>query len=330
LVTTLRNYWHAVATTDEVTNQLAAVRLLDEKVVLFRTESGIIALKDLCIHRGTALSLGWVDDGTITCAYHGWQYDSTGQVINMPSLVEGSAIPTKARTTAYRAQEAYGLVWVCLDDPIAPIPPFPEGLWDPDRYRTMLVYDDIWSTSAGRAVENFLDVSHFAWVHDGLLGTRDNTVTPQYDVESDESSFRYTIWPPMPTDHDEATDKGAGVHSYYSYELHVPFTSHIEGGWGGRPGELDWISLVVCPISSDRTRVFVWRARNHSFGDSDKEIADCQRFVLAQDKAIVESQRPEEIPLDLRDELHLKVPDAGTMTYRRLLRTIDHAGSYLP
>lgn len=326
----LRNYWHPVARAEDVSDRPVSVQLLDVQLVLFRTGSGVCALGDLCIHRGTALSLGWVEDGTITCAYHGWQYDQAGRCVRIPSLPEGSPIPRKARTPAFRAAEAHGLVWVCLDDPVSAIPPFPDGLWDEDRYRTILVYDGTWATSAGRAIENFLDVSHFAWVHDGLLGTRDNTVTPRHEVEVDGSDIRYTIWPPLPTDLQGATDKGAGNHSYYAYLLHLPFTAHIEGGWDHRPGEHDYISMVASPISSNRTRVFCWRARDHSFDESDQELTDFQRLVLLQDRAIVESQRPEEIPLDLRDELHLKVPDAGALSYRRLLRSLDHTGSYLP
>ena len=315
---------------DEVSDQPFPVRLLDEAVVLFRTDAGITALQDLCIHRGTALSLGWVEGSRITCAYHGWQYDTSGRCVRMPSLPEGSAIPPKARTTSYQAVEAYGLVWVCLDEPVAPVPPFPDGLWDPERYRTHLVYDGVWATSAGRAVENFLDVSHFAWVHEGLLGTRDNTVTPRHDVKAGGSAMEYTVRYPLPSDLDGASDQGASNHSYYTYTLHLPFVSHIEGGWDHRPGEYDYISMANSPISSNKTRLFIWRARNHSFDESDEEIGEFQRFVLAQDQAIVESQRPEEIPLDLRDELHLKVPDAGAMSYRRLLRSLDHEGSYLP
>ena len=331
MVATLRNYWHAVAKAGDVSDRPTSVQLLDERVVLFRTDSaGISALKDLCIHRGTALSLGWVENGNITCAYHGWQYDSAGRCVRIPSLPEGSPIPPKARTSVYHATEAYGLVWVCLDDPVTAIPPFPDGLWDPGRYRTILVYDGSWSTSAGRAIENFLDVSHFAWVHEGLLGTRDNTVTPRHTVTKGVESITYTIWPPLPTDLEDASDKGAGNHSYYAYTLHLPFTAHIEGGWAHRPGDFDYISMVASPISSDRTRVFVWRARNHSFDEGDDDVAEFQRFVLMQDKAIVESQRPEEIPLDLRDELHLKVPDAAAMSYRRLLASLDHVASYMP
>lgn len=326
----LRNYWHPVAKADDISARPTPVQLLDERVVLFRTDSGISALKDLCIHRGTALSLGWVEDGKITCGYHGWQYDPSGRCVRIPSLPEGSAIPPKARTRAFRAVEAHGLVWVCLDEPVSDVPPFPEGLWDEERYRTILVYEGAWSTSAGRAIENFLDVSHFAWVHEGLLGTRDNTVTPRYEVDVDGSDLKYTIWPPLPTDLGEAEDQGAGNHSYYAYTLHLPFTAHIEGGWDHRPDDLDYITMIASPVSSKATRVFVWRARNHSLDESDEELIEFQTFLLGQDQAIVESQRPEEIPLDLRDEIHLKVPDAGAIFYRRLLRSLDHEGSYMP
>jgi hypothetical protein len=40
---------------------------------------------------------------------------------------------------------------------------------------------------------------------------------------------------------------------------------------------------------------------------------------MEQDRAVVESQRPEQLPVDLREELHIKVPDAASILYRRLL-----------
>jgi phenylpropionate dioxygenase-like ring-hydroxylating dioxygenase large terminal subunit len=123
--TTLANYWHPIAHSDDVTEQPTRFELLGEKICAFRTDAGVSAFKDLCIHRGTALSLGWVTDGRITCAYHGWQYDAAGKCVKIPSLPEGSTIPRKARAIAYRAEERYGLVWVAMDEPIAPIPAFP-------------------------------------------------------------------------------------------------------------------------------------------------------------------------------------------------------------
>jgi len=48
-----------------------------------------------------------------------------------------------------------------------------------------------------------------------------------------------------------------------------------------------------------------------------------------QDRVIVERQRPEELPLDLSEELHLKGPDAGTLQYRRMLAQIGLSGPEL-
>jgi Vanillate O-demethylase oxygenase C-terminal domain len=41
--------------------------------------------------------------------------------------------------------------------------------------------------------------------------------------------------------------------------------------------------------------------------------------IFGQDQRIVESQRPEQVPFDLADELHLKF-DAVAVAYRRAMR----------
>lgn len=67
----LTHYWHPVAWSRDVAEKLLAVKLLDHPVVLWRSESGVVAFHDLCIYRGTPLSLGWCENGRIVCAYHG-------------------------------------------------------------------------------------------------------------------------------------------------------------------------------------------------------------------------------------------------------------------
>src|SRR5690349_4534169 len=94
---TLRSHWHPIATVEELTEQPRRVTLLGEHLALYRAERGPVVLKDLCIHRGAALSLGWVANGEITCAYHGWRYDRTGACVHIPSLPEGQPIPKRAR-----------------------------------------------------------------------------------------------------------------------------------------------------------------------------------------------------------------------------------------
>ncbi|MDG6938676.1 MAG: Rieske 2Fe-2S domain-containing protein, partial [Nitrososphaerota archaeon] len=36
--------------------------------------------QDLCIHRGTKLSLGHLNGGLLECAYHGWTFSNTGDL----------------------------------------------------------------------------------------------------------------------------------------------------------------------------------------------------------------------------------------------------------
>ncbi|MGB0385050.1 MAG: Rieske 2Fe-2S domain-containing protein [Ardenticatenaceae bacterium] len=66
--------WHPVAYSSEVTDKPYGSKLLNEHLVIWRTSNGQPhAMKDVCIHRGTALSLGSVVDECIMCPYHGWR-----------------------------------------------------------------------------------------------------------------------------------------------------------------------------------------------------------------------------------------------------------------
>jgi phenylpropionate dioxygenase-like ring-hydroxylating dioxygenase large terminal subunit len=64
----LAHYWHLVAWSRDLADKPLAVKLLDHPVVVWRSESGVAAFHDLCIHRGTPLSLGWTENGRIVCA----------------------------------------------------------------------------------------------------------------------------------------------------------------------------------------------------------------------------------------------------------------------
>ena len=135
----LGRYWHPVALSDEVQGQPVGRTLLDEQLVLFRADGRVAALHDLCVHRGTPLSLGSLHGSNIVCAYHGWTYNGEGVCVRIPSVPPDRAIPEKARVASYRAAERYGLVWVCLDEASSSIPEFPE--LEDDTQRCALLDD---------------------------------------------------------------------------------------------------------------------------------------------------------------------------------------------
>lgn len=62
-------------------------------------------------------------------------------------------------------------------------------------------------------------------------------------------------------------------------------------------------------------------ALNYGEDIPDAELIAFQDHVVEQDRTIVESQRPELLPLDLQSELHLR-SDRMSIAYRKWLKEI--------
>jgi vanillate O-demethylase monooxygenase subunit len=314
----LRQYWHPVAASAEVRDKPVGVTLLEEPIVLYRAQGRLVALKDLCIHRGTPLSRGWLDDGLLVCAYHGWSYAADGACVRIPALDPGQPIPRKARVAAYRTAERYGLVWLCLDEPRAPIPEFPE-LEDP-AFRTFSQYPDgdpggLWTTSAARMIENFIDSSHFAWVHTDLFGLRDRPRVPGFEVKRVGRELTWEVDLPVPSG-----DVMWGV-ATHRYRFVFPFNAQLTRVMP--EGKRLVVSLAVTPISAKRIRRHVFVSRDYALDKPDEDVRAAIRPATEQDRAVVESQRPEELPVDLAEELHIKGPDTPSVEFRRMLAELD-------
>src|ERR1700677_2638835 len=112
----LAPYWYPVAFSHEVTNKPHAIRILDERVVIYRLPDGSVSdARDICYHRGVLLSLGHVEGDEIICKYHGLRYDREGRCVCISAHPNGPISP-RLRLDMYQAQERYGLVWVRLMD----------------------------------------------------------------------------------------------------------------------------------------------------------------------------------------------------------------------
>lgn len=318
----LRHYWYPVAASKELGEKPLGVHLLGEKLVLFRAQGRVVGFKDLCVHRGTPLSHGWVEDGTIVCAYHGWAYAPEGACVRIPTLDPSQSIPRKARATVYRTQERYGLIWACLDDPHAPLPEFAE-LEDPTLH-TFPLYSGptdlgaIWQTSAARMIENFIDSSHFAWIHPGTFGRRDMPEIPSFDMERRDNELRWELDLPVPSG-----EMMWGV-ARHRYRMVFPFNAQLIRVMP--EGKQLVVSLAVTPIASKQIRRHVFVSRDFTLEMPDAEFRARIWPVTEQDRAVVESQRPEELPVDLAEEMHIKGPDAPSVEYRRMLAAIGLKG----
>ncbi len=317
----LRDCWHPVAySRDLQPGAPLAVDLLSEPVVIWRDSSGLAhALRDVCIHRGTALSLGWVQGDEIVCAYHGWRYAAGGACTAIPQLADPTRVPAKARVAAFRCVERYEMIWVALDEPRWPLPDVPE--LDHEEWKLVVTGPFSWHCDASRQIENFTDFGHFPWVHPGLLGDPERPVVPDHEVLIDDHVLRYRIVRPEAPNSEDfpifANAEAVAPERRSHYELHLPYTLVLRIGWGGREG---MIYFFACqPRAGDRTTGYLVIARNYDLDQPDSVLQEFEDVIFDQDKRIVESQRPERVPFDLADELHLRF-DAVAVAYRRAMR----------
>ena len=309
----LLNDWHAVLPVADLDagGDVVGARLLGEDLVIWRSGDSVQAWKDLCVHRGTRLSLGkTLADDTLQCPYHGWTYDSSGSCVNIPAHPEQTP-PTKARAIAYRAEVAYDMVWVCLGQPAHDIPVFDE--WDDPAYRKILCGAYEFQAAGPRMVENFLDVAHFPFVHQDILGTQERPEIPDYDVITDDNGITASdirIFQPNPD--------GSHIPNWvaYTYKVYRPLVAYFRK----EADEKFAILLMITPIEEVKSLMWMWMVMTQTDA-SDADLRDFQDEIAYQDLPIVQSQRPELLPLDLQSELHLR-SDKTAIAYRRWLNDL--------
>jgi phenylpropionate dioxygenase-like ring-hydroxylating dioxygenase large terminal subunit len=288
-----------------------AVRVLGDDVVLWRDEAGVPrAAPDRCPHRGTRLSLGRICAGQIECPYHGWRFDGAGRCVHIPALPDFTPPATHAVTT-FDVIEAHGLLWLRLD-PEAVLPRFDAEA--DAKLRKLSVGPYHVATSAPRIVENFLDLAHFGFVHEGWLGDRAHVALEGYRVETTPAGFVATgcrAWQPQSN---RLSTDGSWVD--YRYELAAPYAAVLTKLPQAQGGYRDEIALFVCPVDEESSRVW-FRMALTDHDSSDDDIRAFQHTIFAQDQPVLESQRPRRLPLS-GGEVHCAA-DRSSAAYRRFL-----------
>lgn len=331
----LRDHWYVVAevadlavhaagtadsgSTDHATAPLA-VRLLGVDYVVWRaTDGNLVAAPDRCPHRESPLSIGTVSNGCLTCPYHGWTFGDGGTCVEVPSSGAGRPVPPKAHLQVVHVREQYGLVWICPGEPTRDILRM-EAEDDP-AYRRINSGVDRWATSATRMTDNFLDISHFPWVHRGTFGIQSNQDVPKIDLEQLDDDFygyRYEV----------EVDNAAGAASSgldapvitrrMSTGFHLPFTVrstiHYETG-------LDHLILMCSTPIDDVNSYFtfvIWR--NDDFSVPGDEVISFDRAIGAEDKVMLE-RVPGVLPMDQQATVSVQA-DKPSVEWRRQLAAL--------
>lgn len=312
-----RQHWHPVAGSEGVRDAPLAARLLGEDLVLWRDPAGAVhAWPDRCPHRGARLSLGRVEGGHLECPYHGWQFAPSGQCVHVPALPAFTP-PATHCVPSFAVREAHGLVWVRLAEGEVAPPVF--AAEDDARLRKLNCGPYAVEASAPRIIENFLDMAHFAFVHEGWLGARGASAIDDYRVEETATGLRATqckAWQPQSNLHSTAP-----AQVEYTYEVTAPYSAVLTKiPESGTTALADWreaIALFVVPVEEERSIAW-FRLAVADFDSPDEKLRAFQDTIFRQDQPVLESQRPKRLPLDLRAELHTSA-DRASSAYRRYL-----------
>ena len=294
--------WWAVLESKEVGRKPVSARRFGHDLVLWRdADDAVVVQDDRCPHRLARLSAGRVVDGCIECPFHGFRFEPGGACTEIPAHPE-RRIPRALRVRTWPTREAHGFIWMWPDETSEPTAELP---WfeDLDDSWSVAGLQATWDADLARCIENQLDYTHLAFVHKSTIG-RFSGPSPGFAAveETVHGVGRIKFGDP------EAAEWGI--------EWREPNV------WVNRLSANNRITLAFVPIDEHRTKYYLhnWQKQVTVPGLAwlwQKVAMAANRYILAEDRAVVEGQTPSVAQLDAGEVL---VPSDRPVLLFRTLR----------
>jgi phenylpropionate dioxygenase-like ring-hydroxylating dioxygenase large terminal subunit len=290
----ITNNWYIACLSHELSKTSPhSVLIYDKSYVLFRDEeSKSVCLLNRCIHRATQLDSGTIKDGKISCPYHGWTYDKTGSVVNIPSEKPGSVPAKHLCSKPIPSHEQDGVIWVWMGqgtDPTAPptwrFPHYEDSKWA--KYFMITDFEN----EVVHLCENFMDVPHTVYVHKGWFRSKAATKVPM-TVKSSDGKVLVT--------YDQVDDKIGGIFHWllnpkgksmkHTDEYTYPNITKVDYTFGDQYGFI--INSQNTPVSNLKTKTYTYIAFRLALANTliKPFISFYTRQVIEQDVDIMTNQ----------------------------------------
>jgi len=164
----LKNFWYAIHFSSQVKeDMLVPLEAFGEPWVLFRDENGKIGcVQDSCAHRACPLSLGKIENGNVQCAYHGWEFSTSGDCEKMPSVAneKKSCKGVKVRSLPVKEVEGMIFIWPGSKEPEGEphMGLLPESGVGYENHAEIVLEVPV---EHGLLLENLLDLAHAPFTH---------------------------------------------------------------------------------------------------------------------------------------------------------------------
>lgn len=311
----LRGQWYPVAKTVEIKpNQPHGIKLLGEKLVLWREASGKIScIEDFCPHRGAPLSYGEVHEGNIACRYHGVVVDGEGVVVSVPAMPE-CALEGRKALKSYEVTEAHDAVFVyvpSVDQPTAPPLVLPKDLVS-DEFQGFLC-TSVWESNYRYALDNLADPMHGCYLHAESFTLAFGSKQDLMKLDKTDDGFLISRVGQVGANFDWTEFE---VHSGTMFcFLDIPYPPAAGPGGNMR------IVGYATPVDENTCKVFFWRLRKVSGIEADSwrflyraKLEPNHWAVLEQDRVMLEG-----MPDDARKREMLYQHDLGVTRLRQIL-----------
>lgn len=163
------DFWYIIAESHELgKDQVISRSILGEWLAVFRNKEGKVSvLQDKCLHRTAQLSRGKVQNGELTCPYHGWTYKGSGEVSKIPSMGPTHRPGPKCAKT-FEVIEQENFIYVRLSTTQADLKPFSMPCYGAKGYTTIRLQNRF-KNNVTNCAENFVDIPHTTFVHPGIF-----------------------------------------------------------------------------------------------------------------------------------------------------------------
>lgn len=229
---------------------------------------------------------------------------------------EDGSISVTCDGTPLATTTAYNHIWTSLSDKPRPLFAIPEALEPGRRYVPCGVVRV--KCSPLRAVENFLDVVHFPFVHTDVLGAEPHTEVEPYKVNIDETKDEVLATKIKFFQPQAAKSVADGIVTDYVYRVPAPMVAILYKTCPPKPDAQDVIGLFVQPIDEETCDVWPWMAL-YDYENSMADLIQFQQMIFLQDRSILENQIPRRLPLDPKMEIPTRA-DMTSIAYRRWLK----------
>jgi vanillate O-demethylase monooxygenase subunit len=318
------HFWHPVATSAQLDDQPIAVQVAGRHYVVARLDGGVSAFVDSCSHRSFPLSEGAIVDGALRCAYHGYCFNGQGRCVAIPAVTPGTLMAAKADLVpAAGVAEHLGLIWLAPQQPWSPLPALSE--FDDPAFGKVILRPQTWRAGAAQMTENFLDVSHFPFVHAGTFGIESDAIIPPFSVDRDGLTFSFNYDHRFRNGEEVAKLHGAVAPEQrrrISSEFFPPFGVIFRVDYE-ETGVTTVVFSVAVPVDPSSSRLFVILFGTDLLPETLAEAREFEEKILWEDQVILEAYRESDraMVLELDAQYHTAA-DKMTVEYRRVMADI--------